>query len=147
MYNKLKTFLIILLFGTGVLLHNAVFAREDILLINNSIIQQTQTSKNIIDQALDDKNSAINIIQDEMPKPKKKKHKHINVNLVFKFIFAMLWVAVSSAAIFLILLSYKRLIAGKNIAKLAYMDTANVLDTPKTFKEAIKLFLDKTKWD
>lgn len=67
-------------------------------------------------------------------------------SMVFKFILAMIWVVISSIVIFVILISYKRLILKGKPVRPTYETTEQSLDTPKNFKEAIKLFLDKTKW-
>lgn len=84
-------------------------------------------------------------IADEIKKQTKPKRSYVSA--IFKFILAMLWVCISSIIIFIILLSYKKLILkGKPITP-TYESTEHTLDTPKNFKEAIKLFLDKTKWD
>jgi len=78
---------------------------------------------------------------------KQTKAKRSYVNIIFKFILAMVWVCISSVIIFIILISYKKLILkGKPVAP-TYESTEESLDTPKNFKEAIKIFLDKTKWD
>ena len=97
-------------------------------------------------QAIQDANSEeIKPIAKEIQKQTRPKRSYINI--VFKFILAMLWVCISSAIIFIILLSYKRLILkGKPITP-TYESTEQSLETPKNFKEAIKLFLDKTKWN
>ena len=58
----------------------------------------------------------------------------------------MLWVGISSIAIFIILLSYKKFVSGRKRVTPTYESKAHSLDTPTNFKEAIKLFLDKTKW-
>lgn len=67
-------------------------------------------------------------------------------SMVFKFILAIIWVVISSIVIFVILISYKRLILKGKPVRPTYETTEQSLDTPKNFKEAIKLFLDKTKW-
>lgn len=90
-------------------------------------------------------NQNLNSIKKEIQKQTKPKKSYVNV--IFKFILALIWVAISSIIIFIILLSYKKLILkGKPITP-TYESTEHSLDTPKNFKEAIKLFLDKTKWD
>lgn len=61
----------------------------------------------------------------------------------FRFLLAMLGVLVSSGAIFLGLKLYKNVIL-KNNTKLDNLDYNKTLDSPKDFKEAINLFLDKT---
>ena len=86
-----------------------------------------------------------NVIGNEIKKQTKTRKSYTNI--IFKFILAMVWVCISSIVIFIILLSYKKLILkGKSITP-TYESTAESLDTPKNFKEAIKLFLDKTKWN
>ncbi len=80
-------------------------------------------------------------------KVKSEKPKSHIVNTVFKFLLAMLWVCISSVVIFIILISYKKLILKGKPVTPTYESTAETLDTPKNFKEAIKLFLDKTKWN
>lgn len=62
---------------------------------------------------------------------------------VFRFLMAMLGVIVSSLAIFLGLKIYKKLIL-KNDAKFNNIDYDKTLESPKDFKEAINLFLNKT---
>ncbi len=125
--------------------------------------QQTQTTQNqpatetLVHQAvngtLENANQAIQEATQDEIKPitqeikKQTRPKRSYVNVIFKFVLAMLWVCISSVIIFIILLSYKRLILkGKPITP-TYESTEQSLDTPKNFKEAIKLFLDKTKWN
>lgn len=62
---------------------------------------------------------------------------------IFKFFMAMIGVLVSSLAIFLGLKVYKKLIL-KNDAKSNNIDYDKTLESPKDFKEAINLFLNKT---
>ena len=97
-------------------------------------------------QAIQDANSEeIKPIAKEIQEQTKPRRSYINI--IFKFILAMLWVCISSSIIFIILLSYKKLILkGKPITP-TYESTEQSLETPKNFKEAIKLFLDKTKWN
>lgn len=63
---------------------------------------------------------------------------------IFRFLMAMLGVLVSSLAIFLGLKIYKKLIL-KNDAKFNNIDYDKTLESPRDFKEAINLFLNKTK--
>ena len=85
------------------------------------------------------------IVGNEIKKQTKTKRNYVNI--VFKFILAMIWVCISSVIIFIILISYKKLILkGKPITP-TYESLEESLETPKNFKEAIKLFLDKTKWN
>lgn len=62
---------------------------------------------------------------------------------VFKFFISMIGVLVSALAIFIGLKLYKNFIL-KNNAKLNNIDYDKTLESPKDFKEAINLFLDKT---
>lgn len=62
---------------------------------------------------------------------------------LFKFLTAMLGVLVSSLAIFAGLKIYKKLVL-KNNSKSDTIDYNKNLESPKDFKEAINLFLDKT---
>lgn len=62
---------------------------------------------------------------------------------VFKFFISMFWVIVSALLIFLGLKFYKKMIL-KNNAKIDKIDYDKTLESPKDFKEAINLFLDKT---
>lgn len=62
---------------------------------------------------------------------------------LFKFFMAMLGVLVSAAAIFLGLKVYQKFVLKNNLKS----DTINhdkTLESPKEFKEAINIFLDKT---
>ena len=62
----------------------------------------------------------------------------------FKFLITMLGVLVSSLAIFVGLKFYKKLVLQNN-TKSANIDYDKTLESPKDFKEAINLFLNKTK--
>lgn len=76
----------------------------------------------------------------------KTKPKKSFASMCFKFLLAMIWVVISSIVIFVILISYKRLVLKDKPVRPTYETTEQSLETPKNFKEAIKLFLDKTKW-
>ena len=81
--------------------------------------------------------------------PEKNKHaiKQMKENGVqhklLKFFTAMAGVLISSLAIFLGLKFYKKL-ALKNYSKIDTIDYEKNLESPKDFREAINLFLDKT---
>lgn len=62
---------------------------------------------------------------------------------LFKFFIAMLGVLISALAIFGGLKLYKKIIL-KNSSILDNVDYKKTLESPKDFKEAINLFLDKT---
>ena len=62
---------------------------------------------------------------------------------LFKFFMAMLGVLVSALAIFIGLKFYKKFVL-KNDTKTDVIDYNNSLESPKDFKEAINIFLDKT---
>ena len=122
-------------------------------------IQQTQTenaNETLAHQAVTGSiDEAANAIQNQTEQKsivgnaikKQTKTKRSYVNIIFKFILAMVWVCISSIIIFIILISYKRLILKGKAITPTYESTEQSLDTPKNFKEAIKLFLDKTKWN
>lgn len=63
--------------------------------------------------------------------------------ILIKFLMAMLGVIVSAAAIFLGLKIYKKFVL-KNDTKNEIIDYNETLESPKDFKEAINIFLDKT---
>ncbi len=63
-------------------------------------------------------------------------------SVLFKFAIAILWVIISSLIIYFSLMSYKRISSRTNFG----IDVEeNTLNAPKNFKEAINLFLKKTK--
>ncbi|MBR2525706.1 hypothetical protein IKE67_04505 [bacterium] len=113
---------------------------------NETLAHQAVTGS--IDEAanaLKNQTEQQSIVSNEIKKQTKTKKSYVNI--IFKFILAMVWVCISSVIIFIILISYKKLILkGKPITP-TYESLAESLETPKNFKEAIKLFLDKTKWD
>ena len=115
---------------------------------NNTETLAHQAVTGSIDEAanaIKNQNEKQSIIGNEIKKQTKTKKSYVNI--IFKFILAMVWVCISSVIIFIILISYKKLILkGKPITP-TYESTEGSLDTPKNFKEAIKLFLDKTKWN
>lgn len=63
--------------------------------------------------------------------------------VLFKFFLAMLGVLVSAFAIFMGLKLYKKIILKNNSAS-DNINYNNSLESPKDFKEAINIFLDKT---
>jgi len=63
---------------------------------------------------------------------------------IFKFLITMVGVLVSSLAIFAGLKVYKKFVL-KNDAKQGDIDYDKTLESPKNFKEAINLFLNKTR--
>lgn len=65
-----------------------------------------------------------------------------NSNILLKFFIAIAWVVVSSLIIYFSLISYKKL-SGK--PEFGIDVEENTLDTPKNFKEAINLFIKKTR--
>lgn len=62
---------------------------------------------------------------------------------LFKFFMAMVGVLISALAIFLGLKFYKDFIL-KNSAKLDNIDYDKTLESPRDFRDAINIFLDKT---
>ena len=65
-----------------------------------------------------------------------------NSNVLIKFVIAIAWVIISSLIIYFSLISYKKL-SGK--PEFGIDVEENTLDTPKNFKEAINLFIKKTR--
>lgn len=61
---------------------------------------------------------------------------------LFKFAIAILWVLISSIIIYFSLMSYKKISSRTDFGIDA---EENTLNAPKNFKEAINLFLRKTK--
>lgn len=106
-------------------------------------IQNATTTNQSYEMDID--NLSKQVAQEAKVIPQGKSKKSM-LNIIFKFALAMIWVIISSIVIFIILVSYKRLILKQAPAKPTYESLAQSLDTPKNFKEAIKIFLDKTKW-
>ena len=105
----------------------------------------TESIDNTVNNSQTTKNSKNSVLSNEVKKQTKPKISATSI--IFKFLFAMLWVIISSGFIFLILLAYKKLILkGRSILP-TYESMEHSLETPKNFKEAIKIFLDKTKWN
>lgn len=65
-----------------------------------------------------------------------------NSNVLIKFFIAIAWVVISSLIIYFSLISYKKL-SGK--PEFGIDVEENTLETPKNFKEAINLFIKKTR--
>ena len=65
-----------------------------------------------------------------------------NSNVLIKFFIAIAWVIISSLIIYFSLISYKKL-SGK--PEFGIDVEENTLDTPKNCKEAINLFIKKTR--
>lgn len=63
---------------------------------------------------------------------------------ILKFLIAMIGVLVSVLVIFLVLKLYKKVML-KNNLNLGSIDYDKTLESPKDFKEAINIFLDKTE--
>ncbi len=64
-----------------------------------------------------------------------------------KFLLAMLGVAGSSILLFAILSIYNRVVYGKETARPELMRGESQLETPETVSDAVRSFVDKTKWD
>lgn len=65
-----------------------------------------------------------------------------NSNILLKFLIAIGWVIISSIIIYFSLISYKKL---SKKPEFGIDVEENTLDTPKNFKEAINLFIKKTR--
>ncbi len=64
-----------------------------------------------------------------------------------KFLLAMLGVAGSSILLFAILSIYNRVVYGKESVHSELKHGESQLETPETISEAVRSFVDKTKWD
>ena len=128
--------------------------------INNESVETTTKPNSLQNQENENNTKTVNISKStdsqdvqKISNQVKKDAKNIKtkqdikiLNLILKFILAMIWVIISSIIIFILLISYKKLILKDNRQNITYENTAQSLDTPKNFKDALKLFLDKTKW-
>ena len=129
---KNKIFAIIIL--TMLSLPISVWAVDD-------VAEQPQAQEeNVINQRTDDEVEEPNIPETPYKQPVSKK------KIVFKFLAAMCGVGVSSLVIYFGLSLYNRIRDG-------YINGVNTSDgeaslrTPDNMEEAVKTFLDKTKWD
>ena len=87
------------------------------------------------------------IPSDNIPEKNAYAHAHMKKKgfkySLFKFFMAMLGVLISALAIYGGLKVYKKIML-KNSSMLDNIDYKKTLESPKDFKEAINLFLDKT---
>lgn len=118
---------------------NFAFSKETQSSSHTKIIEKKQAN------ATSTENSEEN--PDSIPEKNAYALTHINQKS-FKFTFikfgmSMLGVLISSLIIFLILKLYKKL-HSKKMAKQEEKSYKNTLESPKDFKEAINIFLDKT---
>lgn len=103
---------------------------------NNSSTKAVQKTKNSTDD------------EESIPEKNVKEIEHFEhkQNGLLKFAIAMLWVFLSAGVIFVLLKLYQKFFM-KRKNKMIEPDTfgqANSLDSPKTMKEALNLFLEKT---
>lgn len=83
-----------------------------------------------------------NVIKDIDEIPDNERFKKSTPNVLLKFFIAIAWVIMSSLIIYFALISYKKL-SGK--PKFGIDVEENILETPKNFKDAINLFIKKTR--
>ena len=116
----------------------------------NNVYREDTLAHKAVTESIDDTINAApveekSVLSKELKKQTKPKTSITSI--LFKFLFAMLWVIISSIFIFLILIAYKKLILKGGSVLPTYESLEHSLETPKNFKEAIKIFLDKTKWN
>lgn len=117
-------------------------AKEDVSTSNQDIIVRVKQKQDNLSKSATEE--AVEASQDFVTK-KAVANKKTPKQIILKFILSMMWVIISSAIIFGILVGYKKIANPKtNIIQDKKNDS---LDSPKTFKEAVNLFLDKTKWE
>ena len=104
---------------------------------NNAQIEESNTVVNTLDEDIEEQKE-VNKNQYKQPVSKRK--------IAKKFLAAMGGVAVSSFAIFFLLTVYNRIREGLH-TQIKTSDTETSLETPDDLNSAVKIFLDKTKWD
>lgn len=82
------------------------------------------------------------VIKDIDEIPDDDRFKTSGPNVLLKFFIAIAWVVMSSLIIYFSLISYKKL---SSKPKFGIDVEENTLDSPKNFKEAINLFIKKTR--
>ena len=122
--NKLLTITLMLL------LIMPVFSEEESKMFPNS--------ENGSMERLDDENINFNESPHKQPISKRK--------IAKKFIYAMCGVGVSSIFLFIILTLYNKIRDNLNITQEDFFEEAT-LKSPNNETDAIKSFLEKTKWD
>lgn len=134
---KIFNFIIIL----TLIFSTVIFSRAESFALNS----QVPPSQTIVQEKKSDSNA---VKPSTIPEKNAYALTHMKKNGikygVLKFLMTMIGVLISSLAIFLGLKIYKKFIL-KNDAKLGNMDYDKTLESPKDFKEAINLFLNKTK--
>lgn len=139
--KKILNFIIIicLIFSTFVIIEGESYAfaspSTTTTVNTDKTVSKATTKKNI--SAIHSKTAEIKV------KTSKEAKKFGFKYSLYKFFTAMFCVLVSAIAIFLGLKIYKNIIL-KNNLKSDNIDYEKNLESPKNFKEAINLFLDKT---
>ncbi len=82
------------------------------------------------------------VIKDIDDIPDSDRFKTSKPNVLLKFFIAIAWVVMSSLIIYFSLISYKKL---SSKPKFGIDVEENTLDSPKNFKDAINLFIKKTR--
>ena len=144
MIKKLKNILILIAIVTPLTCGITAFAvpEDEIEIVSKSAATQTNSvpvAEVPVANLKSDEDITIKDIEDLQDGDTFKKP---NSNILLKFFIAIAWVVISSLIIYFSLISYKKL-SGK--PEFGIDVEENTLDTPKNFKEAINLFIKKTR--
>ncbi|MBR1908898.1 hypothetical protein IJ818_08185 [bacterium] len=141
--QKIKNFIILIAIVIPLLCGITVFAVDDNL---DDIEILTKTPVTGIAEDVPTSNIKLSkedeVIKDIDDIPDNDRFKKSTPNVLLKFFIAIAWVIMSSLIIYFSLVSYKKL-SGK--PKFGIDVEENTLETPKNFKEAINLFIKKTR--
>ncbi len=144
MIKKLKNILILIAIVMPLTCGITAFAvpEDEIEIVSKSVATQTNSvpvAEVPVANLKSDEDITIKDIEDLQDDDTFKKP---NSNILLKFFIAIAWVVISSLIIYFSLISYKKL-SGK--PEFGIDVEENTLDTPKNFKEAINLFIKKTR--
>lgn len=144
MIKKLKNILILIAIVMPLTCGITAFAvpEDEIEIVSKSVATQTNSvpvAEVPVANLKSDEDITIKDIEDLQENDTFKKP---NSNILLKFFIAIAWVVISSLIIYFSLISYKKL-SGK--PEFGIDVEENTLDTPKNFKEAINLFIKKTR--
>ena len=144
MIKKLKNILILIAIVMPLTCGITAFAvpEDEIEMVSKSVATQTNSvpvAEVPVANLKSDEDITIKDIEDLQDDDTFKKP---NSNILLKFFIAIAWVVTPSLIIYFSLISYKKL-SGK--PEFGIDVEENTLDTPKNFKEAINLFIKKTR--
>lgn len=144
MIKKLKNILILIAIVMPLTCGITAFAvpEDEIEIVSKSVATQTNSvpvAEVPVANLKSDEDITIKDLEDLQDDDTFKKP---NSNILLKFFIAIAWVVISSLIIYFSLISYKKL-SGK--PEFGIDVEENTLDTPKNFKEAINLFIKKTR--